>query len=274
MAGEKRALTERARGLWSRSRLLVSGRLASRWRQRAAESCSSGRRRGERLLEWAFDLGWVRYSRFYRQDRRNERAVLLLEKELPERISASFKEQEDTHELTIEKYKVFCREFLERQELFEENRKKPEGERAVLPWSDLDRFSLNEIDFLRRTELEGNSSHYEDRRHMINSNVASKQLDAARYRTEFLKKEARLYEVPLPKEDKDGMWHEVPSDLLTTQGYSTLRTLVRKERRDRWEYVQIRIALALSILTFGISIVNLVNKVQSPPQVASSAGPR
>jgi hypothetical protein len=100
---------------------------------------------------------------------------------------------------------------------------------------------------------------YSDRLHSLDSKLAESQKDTAEYRTQFWTREAARYSVPLPKKTDEDMWEQMSgTDVLTTSGVYAIRTLVRKERRDRWESVAIRIALVLSILTLALGVLNFI----------------
>jgi hypothetical protein len=255
MSGEK-ALIVRVRNALV-SHCQRRDRFMSHIRENLVEQWRSFRKRVETLYTWMIDRDLLRYSRFRINHRRNERAIQHLEKDLTAKRFELYTERKAEDKNIAKRYSENSERFLERQRQVEENQERNEKERVSLEWSWFDRTTLSEIESKREMEFDRNRDAYETKVNYLVETLRKTQRDAAQYRTAFWSREAAYYIVPLPKEDED-MWD---GENLTTKGEHTLRTLVRRERREQWETAQIRIALILSVLTFGISVFNAINNL-------------
>jgi hypothetical protein len=200
---------------------------------------------------------WIRYARFSRQNRINEDAISAFAYELRKteaRISAEYQSE---HQEIESEYRRMLLEWQERERIIKENR---DTGSDVVPYWGWSTQSEAEIETHRRIRHESRNRFYDQRRSELSARMESLKNGASAYKTEFLTKEAAIYGVPLPKETNEEMWYRRPgfSSMLTPFGFNTLRAAVRRERRDRWEYAQIRIALIVSVLSFGIAATNLI----------------
>jgi hypothetical protein len=253
-------MTERVSAIfmtyWTRTQQFIA-----RSNERALAEWRATQKRTRNLQASVSDLSWVRYTRFYHNDRCIERKLLALEKELPDKLTALYNEERHQSERIEAQIEERRKEFLIRQAKRQDNPDhEPVEEEFVPGWNDR---SLSDIKSSESIQETNNAMVFNDRRGNVNREVSELKEKAAGLRTEFLTKEARYYVVPLPEKDDSDMW-TMSGEFLTEKGIHSLRTLIRKERRDRWEYFQIRIALTLSLVTFVIALINFFITTRSP----------
>jgi len=230
------------------------------------------RKRRHMLFTWFIDLYFIRYIRFRVTHERNEKTIRGLERALPAKIRDSYSKFECECNEIEQQYEREIEGFSNRQKQIEQNHALPEDQRIKLDWSWFDRTTREKIESGRRESLNNVKSEVDFQISTLKGPIDAKRRDAAQYRTNFWLGEAECCIVPLPRKDEEGMWGQ--QGTLTAKGEYTVRTLVRRERRERWESVQIRIAFILSILMFGLSVWNAINHLNlgSPThQIAASS---
>jgi len=163
---------------------------------------------------------WVRGRNFRRQDRINYTRVLELESRHEARLAASFQQQEAEKE-------------------------------ALDPSQRHDWDTTHNID-----------GRYEKERDEVERELAEVRYNLASYRTQFLTNEAHRYAVPLPKNDDLESWDAVSSRgrVLTPHGFADLRTAIRRERRERQEFFQIRIAQLIALAGLALGVANYLQR--------------
>ena len=240
------------------------GQMARRGRERAIEFT-------KKILAWpliwmawarrrARELAWVRYVSFFRQDRINNANVLRLESERQARRDTLWAEEEIELNAIDNTFAGYEQERRESKEIIAKNLEESTDEREPLDYRPYDDSTMGTQRWLKK---EDTKRKYNEKRNEIDSELTKARDELARYRTEFLTKEARIYAVPLPKSDDAESWNIIPNQTehdLTTFGFSALRAAIRKERRDRWEYFQIRIALVVAICGLILGFANLLRK--------------
>ena len=219
-------------------------------RERALVSWGATQITVSRLKGWPADLSWVRYARFYYEERRIERRLQVAESELPRRLAAVFREEEGEADRINNESEEREAALARKQDDHGEQ----EQDTFVPGWQDT---SIADIRASARTQHDANRYFGAEKRRDLEREVDKFKKELWEFRTTFFRREARYYIVALPDQNEQGMWIDRQ---LTERGINAVRTMVRRERRERWEYFQIRIALALSIITLGIGIVNYLHR--------------
>ena len=221
-------------------------------------------------LRWQ-DLNWVRYLKFAILDRKKTASLEAYKASMPAKFSAlqQWHFQENRKIEADENHHLV--ELVSRRRLVADHKSKPTTERIDLPWSNYDDVDEQQIGRWSSDRSYALSSAYDGRYSAIERDLRELQDDADKFRSDFLISEADRYGIPLPSQGETASWLPGRADCLSVRGRHDLRVLVRKERRDRWEYIQIRIAFFLSIVTFAITLSGLLH---SPATGQAASNPR
>lgn len=205
-----------------------------------------------------------RYIQFRNEVKRRAEEIRRLTEEQPRSFEAFRTEESVKENLIKEKYQELEEGLSNRLREVEENNALPEGAKRDLEDSIFDCVTLEEIKEEMGDKLYENEAYYGRMGSLLNSTLEEKRSAAAqypaRYRTTILIGKANSYVIPLPKKDEDEMKDEermwiTHGEILTILGEYTLRTLVRREQRDRRD---IKIAVGLSLATLALGVWNAI----------------
>lgn len=106
---------------------------------------------------------------------------------------------------------------------------------------------------LAKARKEGNSSTaLADLSHELDMENWIEEDELSQIESRRLCRTAHRYKVPIPSHQDDTLWEKstvIGGYQLTTEGFSKLRTDIRKEKNERWQYWELRFKLVVGVAT-------------------------